>query len=634
METVNLEHSVKDIPVPSRKEYQQMMISSFEKFRRNLRWKVIHFFNPNQSKTKETYGFKSIKNPSQPKEVKDFENDLIDMIKNIQFETKTNPFQQKLNSEKEMIKNEPKLVVSADKTSNFYKVEPEVYKELVKKNVEAEYQKEKTVNIQKINKAHKKIVNKLEIEDRVFKTVKRECFITLKDHKNNFQNNPKCRLLNPTKCELGKVSQQILTKKLAIIRRKTKLNQWKNSHSVIEWFKNLKNKKNLSFIIFDVVNYYPSITLELLLEALNWANNFVEITNEEKEIIVETKKSLLYFNGEAWTKKGEENFDVAQGGFDSAEVCDIVGLFLLSELRKQKLNADTGIFRDDGLGVSSATPRQIEKIKKKICEVYRKYGLSLTVDANKTVVQFLDVEFNLEKESFKPFIKPNDVPSYVHQLSNHPPSILRNIPASINRRISALSSDEEMFMSVAPLYQEAINKAGYNFQLKYIPESATTGQHKRSRRRKHVLWFNPPYSTSVKTNVGAQFLRLIDKHFPNTNPLSKIINRKNTKISYRTTSNIKNLISAHNQKVIKNSENSAEQRMCNCNKPPCPLQGRCLTDNLVYQATVKSENEEHTYIGLASTTFKLRLGNHKKAFNHEQYKTNTSLSNFVWPSAR
>ena len=70
--------------------------------------------------------------------------------------------------------------------------------------------------------------------------------------------------------------------------------------------------------------------------------------------------------------------------------------------------------------------------------------------------------------------------------------------------------------------------------------------------------------------------------------------------------------------------------MCNCAKPPCPLQGRCLTDNLVYQATVKSGTEEQTYIGLASTTFKLRLGNHKKAFNHEQYRTNTSLSSYIW----
>ena len=186
-----------------------------------------------------------------------------------------------------------------------------------------------------------------------------------------------------------------------------------------------------------------------------------------------------------------------------------------------------------------------------------------------------------------------------------------------------------MFESAAPRYQEAIKNSGYDFKLKFDPTASEPNPKSRQRKR-HILWFNPPYSTSVKTNVGGQFLKLLDKHFPTSNPLNKILNRKNTKISYRTTSNMKNLISAHNQKVIKSSEYSAVKRMCNCNKPPCPLQGRCLTDNLVYQATVKSGTEEQTYIGLASTTFKLRLGNHKKAFNHEQYRTNTSLSSYVW----
>ena len=629
MEAVNLGHSVKDIPVASRKEYRLMLINSYEKFTKNLRWIVLHFLKPNFNQPKETFGFKSLRNPPPIPETNDFEDELIEMIKNIEFETKPNPFQQKLNNEKEMIKNEPKLIMSADKTSNFYKVKPKDYKDLVKKNVEAEYRKEQTQNVQKVNKAHKKLVNKLDIEDRVFKTMDRECFVTLKDHKEGFQNNPKCRLLNPTKCELGKVSQQILTKKLNILRRKTNLNQWKNTYSVIEWFKKLANKKNLSFVIFDVVNYYPSITLKLLLDALKWASQFVEFTDEEIEIITETKKSLLYMNGEPWTKKGENNFDVAQGGLDSAEVCDLVGLFLLSELREQKLNANLGIFRDDGLGTSSSTPRQIEQIKKKICEVYRKHGLSITVDANKKVVQFLDVEFNLENETFKPFIKPNDVPLYVHNQSDHPPSVLKNIPAAINRRISALSSNIEMFESVAPLYQEALNKAGYNHILKYEHEVITTNKKARSRKRK-ILWFNPPYSSSVKTNVGAKFLKLIDKHFPKDNPLHKIINRKTTKISYRTTSNMKNIISSHNQKVIRKTEKKTEKRKCNCQKKTCPLQGDCLVDNLVYQATVKSDNDEHTYVGLASTTFKLRLGNHKKSFKNATYRTETTLSSFVW----
>ena len=52
---------------------------------------------------------------------------------------------------------------------------------------------------------------------------------------------------------------------------------------------------------------------------------------------------------------------------------------------------------------------------KQICEVYKQHGLSLTVEnVNKKVVQFLDVELNLEKDCYRPYLKENDVPLYVH----------------------------------------------------------------------------------------------------------------------------------------------------------------------------------------------------------------------------
>ena len=76
-----------------------------------------------------------------------------------------------------------------------------------------------------------------------------------------------------------------------------------SSHSVIKWFKNLKNKQNCHFITFDVVNFYPSITSELLIEALYWAGGVVKITEREKNIILEAKQSLLYKAGEPWKKK-------------------------------------------------------------------------------------------------------------------------------------------------------------------------------------------------------------------------------------------------------------------------------------------------------------------------------------------
>ena len=82
--------------------------------------------------------------------------------------------------------------------------------------------------------------------------------------------------------------------------------------------------------------------------------------------------------------------------------------------------------------------------------------------------------------------------------------------------------------------------------------------------------------------------------------------------------------------MLRKNENSEEKRLCNCRIPPCPLQGKCLTDNLVYQATVKTDNTDNTYIGLSSPTFKLRLGNHKKDFKNPKYRHSTTLSSFIW----
>ena len=271
MEKVNLGHSTNDIPLPPRKLYRQMMINSVEKFSQNLGWKVLFFLNPSHKQSKENFGFKSTKLPPPIPQLKDFEKDLIDLMKNIEFLNQRNDFQDKLKTEEEAIKNEDKLLVAADKTTNFYKVDPEKYQELLEKEVNNDYKKENIQHIQKINKAHKQVVRDLDIADRVFKTVDREAFVTLKDHKENFDNNPKCRLLNPTKGEIGKISKQILSKIVLKIRSQSGLKQWKNSFSVVDWFKQLKNKKRFVFIIFDIVNYYPNITVELLTKALKWA---------------------------------------------------------------------------------------------------------------------------------------------------------------------------------------------------------------------------------------------------------------------------------------------------------------------------------------------------------------------------
>lgn len=63
----------------------------------------------------------------------------------------------------------------------------------------------------------------------------------------------------------------------------TNLNQWKNTYSVIKWHKNISNKSSHSFICFDIIDFYPSITEDLLTKALVFASEDDEITDQEKK---------------------------------------------------------------------------------------------------------------------------------------------------------------------------------------------------------------------------------------------------------------------------------------------------------------------------------------------------------------
>ena len=72
---------------------------------------------------------------------------------------------------------------------------------------------------------------------------KDNCFITLRDHKPNFQNNPKTKLINPAKNEIGRISKFILDKINHTLRNKTKVNQWKETNEVIAWFSKISEKK-------------------------------------------------------------------------------------------------------------------------------------------------------------------------------------------------------------------------------------------------------------------------------------------------------------------------------------------------------------------------------------------------------
>ena len=125
-------------------------------------------------------------------------------------------------------------------------------------------------------------------------------------------------------------------------------------------------------------------------------------------------------------------FDVTMGSFDSAETCKLVSCYLLS-LLTEKYGQSIGPYRDDGLATFNKTPQEIEKIKKDLCEIFRENDLKIMIEANKTIVNFLDVTLDLQSSKHYPYTNEGNVPLYVHKKSNHPPSILKNIPDSINK---------------------------------------------------------------------------------------------------------------------------------------------------------------------------------------------------------
>ena len=384
-----------------------------------------------------------------------------------------------------------------------------------------------------------------------------------------------------------------------------------------------------NFITFDIVDFYPSITPELLNRALDYAAGYINISQNDRHIIHHCKQSFLLADGDTWIKKSGV-FDLAMGSYDGAECCELVGLYLLSLISKQ-LDGDYGLYRDDGLCVIKGTARTVENTKKQLCSLFQKHQLKITVEANAKVVNYLDITLDLSLDTYSPYMKPNNRPLYVHSHSNHPHQIIRNIPKGINKRLANIASDKRTFHRAVRPYQQALEASCHDHTLLFNKQRTDASEANKRKRRRKIIWYNPPYNKAVATNIGKRFLNLIDKEFPKGHALHKIFNRNTIKVSYSCMKNVKDIITAHNKRKLRSKDNSTASKECNCRKPDrCPLDGKCLTNNIVYQAKVTTENRSETYIGSTSCQFKTRFNNHTATFRHRDKRNSTELSNYVW----
>ena len=184
-------------------------------------------------------------------------------------------------------------------------------------------------------------------------------------------------------------------------------------------------------------------------------------------IIKHSRKSLIFHEDEPWVKKeGNKNFDAIMRSNDGAEISELVGLLMLSKLVQLFQDNSVGLYRDDGLGVLRNLPGpETERLRKYVVKIFKDCGLSITSKTNLRIVDYLDVTFDLQNNSYKPYRKPDDLPVYMHKHWNHPPAILNELPKSIAKRISDLSSSENLFHDARPVYKEALRKSGFTSDL-------------------------------------------------------------------------------------------------------------------------------------------------------------------------
>ena len=164
--------------------------------------------------------------------------------------------------------------------------------------------------------------------------------------------------------------------------------------------------------------------------------------------------------------------------------------------------------------------------------------------------------------------KPNNKTLYNDTNSNYPPTMIKHLPAAIGRQISDISS-KELSNKAKPHYESALKQSGHDKELIHTEHKKPvthTIQNSRKNRQRNIIWFNPPYSMNVQTNIGREFLNLVSKHFPKNHRYNKIFNKNNIKVIYSCTDNLQTIIKKHNRKILETSKTPSTENNCNCRK--------------------------------------------------------------------
>ena len=96
------------------------------------------------------------------------------------------------------------------------------------------------------------------------------------------------------------------------------------------------------------------------------------------------------------------------GAYDGAEVCELVGTFLLNKLFLKYNKNEIGLYRDDSLAIfKNISGPKSEKTKKNIQKLFKENQLDIVIQCNMKAVNYLDVTLNLENSTYRLYQKEN-----------------------------------------------------------------------------------------------------------------------------------------------------------------------------------------------------------------------------------
>ena len=141
---------------------------------------------------------------------------------------------------------------------------------------------------------------------------------------------------------------------------------------------------------------------------------------------------------------------------------------MLSSLQP-KYGESIGLYRDDGVGDPHNNAKENGESKRRYLQNLPRKRLENHYRSKQESGEFPRCNTGLNSGQYMRYMQPNNKLQYVNTKSNHPPTVLKNIPLGINKRLSGISSNEKIFKRAAPVYQKALDKVAMNFN--YITNS-------------------------------------------------------------------------------------------------------------------------------------------------------------------